>query len=372
MGSAQTDMHKQGFDYNFEYEKKRREAIAEGAKLGREKLATKFRQDEQIRLQGITPNEYQKLAERTECDQNKSLDRMYNYKAVRLNHAVLGLSGEIGELAAAVERWIYYGQTLDQINIQEELGDCLWYIAEACNDLGINMSDLMTSNIAKLKQRYPEKFDSTKALEENRDREAEAKAIKHTGTKKVCPTYCLGCNATYGSADCRECSDYPENQEEQAKTQVRGEAIEALDGDDPWQPPEDNKEEDDTPEPCKGCKYLVSDVLGTFNVATCTALQRENQQCGISPPNQSQALPIHENTEVNCAGCEGERMEPPPILNTGQCIEKDPVGIQPPSESYQELCSLCERIRLHKHNKSGLCPDCAADVRTVLNRRVTL
>ena len=132
----------------------------------------------------MNPTEYQRLAERTECDQLSARNRRnqddiaHKFRATRINHAVQGLTGEVGELATTIEKWIQYGQDLDIGNLKEELGDCLWYIAEACNALGFDMGDVMAENIAKLMQRYPEKFSEEKALEENRDREAEQNAAK--------------------------------------------------------------------------------------------------------------------------------------------------------------------------------------------------
>lgn len=98
-------------------------------------------------------------------------------KPVRINHAVIGLMGEVGELASALEKWIYYGKLLDVANIKEELGDCLWYIAQLCNATGLSLQDIMTSNIAKLKVRYPEKYTDQNA--ETRDIEAERKALEN-------------------------------------------------------------------------------------------------------------------------------------------------------------------------------------------------
>jgi NTP pyrophosphatase (non-canonical NTP hydrolase) len=88
------------------------------------------------------------------------------------------MTGEVGELATAIEKWMWYGQVLDQTNIKEELGDLLWYIAELCNALNLNLADVMDCNIAKLQKRYPEKFTEQLAAEENRDRAAEREAIE--------------------------------------------------------------------------------------------------------------------------------------------------------------------------------------------------
>jgi len=130
----------------------------------------------------MTPNEYQKLAARTECDQEAAAERYVRPStkilSTRLSHAALGLSGESGELAYAVEKWIHYGQELDLANLEEELGDCLWYIALACNALELNLSDVMKANIFKLRTRYPAKYTDYDAKEENRDREAEMEAVR--------------------------------------------------------------------------------------------------------------------------------------------------------------------------------------------------
>jgi len=105
----------------------------------------------------MDPDKYQQLAGRTECNQQVSLKviRDESLMSVRLSHAALGMAGEAGKLGATVERWLYYRQPLDVTSIREELGDCLWYIALACNALGCNLSEIMETNIAKLHYRYP-------------------------------------------------------------------------------------------------------------------------------------------------------------------------------------------------------------------------
>jgi len=134
----------------------------------------------------MDPNEYQKLAARTECDQDYSRDRIaynkgsYTNLPTRLLHSVLGMTGEVGELASNLEKWLYYGQEKDNTNLKEELGDLLWYVAEMCNAAGFELADVMEANIRKLQTRYPKKFDTKLAKEENRNREAEAKDLAGT------------------------------------------------------------------------------------------------------------------------------------------------------------------------------------------------
>ena len=91
----------------------------------------------------MNPNDYQKLAKRTECDEELASQRkvvedtthLPYFRATRLTHAAFGLSSEIGEFNDALKKWLYYGQELDETNLAEELGDLLWYVALACNAL---------------------------------------------------------------------------------------------------------------------------------------------------------------------------------------------------------------------------------------------
>lgn len=141
----------------------------------------------------MQPNEYQEAAMRTKCSQDEALTRLFNYHGVaskvkggilshacstQILHTVLRTAGEAGELASAVEKWIFYGRELDYTNLIEEAGDILWGVAELCDALGVSMEYVMKANIAKLRKRYPERFTSELAAEENRDREAEARAIE--------------------------------------------------------------------------------------------------------------------------------------------------------------------------------------------------
>jgi NTP pyrophosphatase (non-canonical NTP hydrolase) len=135
----------------------------------------------------VNPNVYQMEAARTECDQDKAASRMesllpvdpnspdsLHLMPVRINHAIVGLAGEVGELAQLLERWVYYGQSLSVPDVEEEVGDCLWYIALLCNAVGIPMERAMERNIAKLKARFPHKFTEEAAAK--RDPAAERKA----------------------------------------------------------------------------------------------------------------------------------------------------------------------------------------------------
>ena len=129
--------------------------------------------------------DYQRLALRTECHEVMATLRIadmnkYKPQATRLIHAAFGLSSEVGEFTDSLKKTFFYNQYLDIQNLKEELGDCLWYIAIACDALEVGISSIMEANIRKLKKRYPEKYTNEKAAEENRDREAEQAATIKT------------------------------------------------------------------------------------------------------------------------------------------------------------------------------------------------
>ena len=91
-------------------------------------------------------------------------------------HMVLGISTEAGELLDAYKKHFAYGKELDKTNVGEEIADIMWYVSNLCRMLNIDMEEMLQRNIAKLKARYPEKFDEIKAL--NRDLEKEREILE--------------------------------------------------------------------------------------------------------------------------------------------------------------------------------------------------
>lgn len=98
-------------------------------------------------------NKYQKLAEMTA---GAWVDGLTS----RLACAALGLAGEAGEVANKVKKQECHEHPDMEECITEELGDCLWYIAELCTALGVDMNRVAIDNILKLSNRYPEGYDS--------------------------------------------------------------------------------------------------------------------------------------------------------------------------------------------------------------------
>ncbi len=161
--------------------------------------------------------QYQEQSART-CSDLGSLEQ-------NLLHMKLGIFTEVGEILDIFKKWLAYGKEIDYVNLGEEIADVCWYainedrlkgfiyleedkplyysmcplitedildsllnyqsrfednvlnlmynIAESC---GIDFYKCLENNIAKLKIRYPDKFDTAKAL--NRDLESERKKLE--------------------------------------------------------------------------------------------------------------------------------------------------------------------------------------------------
>jgi NTP pyrophosphatase (non-canonical NTP hydrolase) len=104
----------------------------------------------------MTGREYQELAMRT-CAIPAS------NKEERLHHAVFGLSSEAGEVSGIMQKK-YQGHEVDRTHIMKELGDALWFIAEACSACDTTMDEVMDLNIDKLRARFPDGFEVDKSL----------------------------------------------------------------------------------------------------------------------------------------------------------------------------------------------------------------
>jgi NTP pyrophosphatase (non-canonical NTP hydrolase) len=106
----------------------------------------------------LSLSEYQKLASRT-AGAGGDGDR-------RLMISALGLAGEAGEFANIVKKMTAHGHPITSEEFADELGDVLWYVAEAASACGLNLGELAVQNVEKLRNRYPAGF--SKARSRNR------------------------------------------------------------------------------------------------------------------------------------------------------------------------------------------------------------
>ena len=104
----------------------------------------------------MTGNEYQRLAMAT-------LNPALSKQDVLIN-GVMGLCGESGEAIDIVKKHLHQGHKLGKEKLIKELGDIAWYLAETAYALDVDLDDVLEKNIAKLKARYPEGFDSEKSI----------------------------------------------------------------------------------------------------------------------------------------------------------------------------------------------------------------
>lgn len=150
--------------------------------------------------------EFQAGTARTECCQTKARRRFYGAfpepfgdteacpngdpvnALVRLNHSVIGMLNELGEISSMVQKIVYYGNlelTPEvKLRMQDEYGDLLYHFCQGLNALGLDTEEVMGGNRAKLKIRYPNAgWEADRAVESGRDRVAEAEAVG--GGKKL-------------------------------------------------------------------------------------------------------------------------------------------------------------------------------------------
>jgi NTP pyrophosphatase (non-canonical NTP hydrolase) len=82
-------------------------------------------------------------------------------------HMAMGIATEAGEILDAYKKNLAYGRELDLVNVREEIGDLMWYIANLCTLTGIDLETALDINIAKLRLRYPSGFTQSNAITRN-------------------------------------------------------------------------------------------------------------------------------------------------------------------------------------------------------------
>jgi len=76
----------------------------------------------------------------------------------RLATAAVGLSAESGEFLEIIKKMVFQGKPYNADNREHliiELGDVMWYVAQACMSLDISFDEVLETNIKKLGKRYP-------------------------------------------------------------------------------------------------------------------------------------------------------------------------------------------------------------------------
>ena len=76
----------------------------------------------------------------------------------RLLTAAVGMSAESGEFTEVVKKMIFQCKPVNEENLfhlKRELGDIMWYVAQACMALDTDFNEIIEMNVDKLKSRYP-------------------------------------------------------------------------------------------------------------------------------------------------------------------------------------------------------------------------
>lgn len=102
--------------------------------------------------------------------ENTPIEQMQKFIADKPNaralHAAIGISTEASELLDAFKKALVYGgREIDKVNIGEELGDLMFYVALLCDAYGYDLQMVLDVNKKKLQQRYAHKFSQEEAHE---------------------------------------------------------------------------------------------------------------------------------------------------------------------------------------------------------------
>ena len=91
--------------------------------------------------------------------QEKACETAIFPKKQAMEYLTLGLTGEAGEIANKVKKFIRDGAAKDEylakrIEIGYEIGDVLWYCAVLAEELEMNLGHIMEKNLEKLADRH--------------------------------------------------------------------------------------------------------------------------------------------------------------------------------------------------------------------------
>ena len=73
-------------------------------------------------------------------------------------YPTLGLTGEVGEVAEKIKKIMRDKEGKvgdeDRAEVEKELGDVLWYLAQIATELGLSLNEVAETNIEKIMSRY--------------------------------------------------------------------------------------------------------------------------------------------------------------------------------------------------------------------------
>lgn len=105
----------------------------------------------------------------------KTCAKLYSQKD-DINHMLFGMITEVGELIDIFKKDLAYNKKIDWVNVEEELGDLMFYVASFCRITNLDLDDIILTNVNKLEERYKENFTEQEA--KNRNIEKERKILE--------------------------------------------------------------------------------------------------------------------------------------------------------------------------------------------------
>ena len=103
-------------------------------------------------------NQYQKFVDKVTSDASKNTEKLVdrleyvdrkNIHVSRILTAGIGLSGEVGEFNEIIKKALFQEKELDDqtvTHLKKELGDIMWYIAQACISLNSDIEEIIDTS----------------------------------------------------------------------------------------------------------------------------------------------------------------------------------------------------------------------------------
>ncbi len=101
------------------------------------------------------------------------LFKPYDDQISRLNHAIIGICGEVGELVDEVKQLTIYDKPLNLHKVKIELGDLMFYMQALMNEFDIHWSEIRDMNVEKVRARYHKLYYSDEQALKRADGEAK-------------------------------------------------------------------------------------------------------------------------------------------------------------------------------------------------------
>jgi len=90
----------------------------------------------------------------------------------RILTASIGMASEAGEFSDIIKKIVFQGKEVNEETIRHlklEIGDVMWYVAQACMALNVSLEEVIRMNIEKLEKRYPGGFDKVRSNNKKSD-----------------------------------------------------------------------------------------------------------------------------------------------------------------------------------------------------------